>query len=84
MGFQLPFMGKKPIMPNKPVAITELGKKKQEEMMIEGPKYDILTKLAENGPSSISELASELQKPPAKVRDVVKELIRNEYVSPVG
>lgn len=84
MPFQLPFLGRRQVMPNKPIAITELGKKKQEEMMVEGPKYDILTKLNENGPSSVNELAQETQHSPSRVRDIVKELIRNGYASPVN
>lgn len=83
MPFGLPF-GHKAVMPNKPVAITELGKRKAEEMMLEGSKYEILNALNESSPATVNELAEATGVNPHKVRDTIKGFIKNGYVSPVN
>lgn len=64
--------------------VTPLGKTKAEEFALDGPKWEVLATLNENGPSSVGELASETKMPADKVKRMLGELIKSSYVRRVG
>lgn len=64
--------------------LTTLGKTKAEEFSLSGPKWEVLACLSENGPSSITEISTEINTSPDKVKAMLKGLIRNGYIRQVS
>jgi len=66
------------------VSLTPLGKQKAEGFALEGPRYDVLSCLLENGALSIGEIAKVTNFSANKVRDVLKSLIKSGYAKKIS
>ena len=64
--------------------VTPLGKTKAEEYSLSGPKWEVLSVLNENGPSSVSEIANEVKASPEKVKAILRALMNTGYVRKVS
>ena len=84
----LPFIGSRhePVGANATVGLTGLGKTKAEQFSTQGPKFDVIGYLDENGPSSLSEIAEapNVRMSISKVKRIVASLIASGYVQKVG
>jgi len=60
--------------------LTPLGKQKAGAHSLIGNKYDVVVYLSENAPATISEVANGTRLMDNTVKQIVKELIREEYV----
>lgn len=69
---------------NQSYGLTPLGKTKAEEFALSGPKWTVLAVLNENGPSSVSEIATEAHLSPDKVKSILRTLISSGYVQRVS
>lgn len=63
--------------------VTTLGKEKAEKFELSGPRWKVLAYLAEDGPSSVSEVEREVGLSNEKVKLILKNLIDNGYVQTV-
>jgi DNA-binding MarR family transcriptional regulator len=81
MGMLDGILGKKQKVSSSSVLVlTPLGKTKAEKFDLPGSKWKILNTLNENGPSTISELASETGMDEQKVRAIAKGLASTGYI----
>jgi len=64
--------------------LTQLGKTKAEEFSLSGPKWEVLACLSENGPSSITEISTEINTSPDKVKAMLRGLLKNGYIRQVS
>jgi len=64
--------------------LTQLGKTKAEEFSLSGPKWEVLACLSENGPSSITEISTEINTSPDKVKAMLRGLLKNGYIRQVA
>jgi len=64
--------------------VTTLGKQKAEEFALSGPRWKVLAHLAEDGPSSMSEIMRETNLSDEKVKLILKGLMDDGYVIPVS
>lgn len=62
------------------VSLTPIGKQKAEQLSLEGPKFDIIATLHEDGTMSIGEISSRTGMQANKVKEVCKSLARSGYV----
>ena len=62
------------------VALTPVGKQKAEQFSLEGPKFDVLATLLEDGTMSMSEIGSKTGYSVNKVKEICRSLERNRYV----
>ena len=60
--------------------LTQLGKTKAEEFALDGPKWEVLAMLDENGPSTIQEISDETHLSTDKVRRILRDHIKSGYV----
>lgn len=60
--------------------LTPLGKQKADSFGLDGLKYDVLSTLAEGGPSTIAEVSNETGIGDKKTKDILKALVRSGYV----
>ena len=70
----------KPITTGTMIGITEIGKGKAENGDAMGESADILTYLAERGPSTSYQMGIELHKDPSRVLSIVKMLQSSSQV----
>lgn len=63
--------------------VTALGKQKAEEFALSGPRWEVLAYLAEEGPSSISEIEKQVGMSGDKVKLILRQLISSSYVQRV-
>lgn len=63
--------------------VTPLGKEKAEKFSLSGPPWKVLAYLAEDGPSSVTEIEKEVGMSTDKTRLILKSLIDNGYVQRV-
>ena len=82
----LPFIGSRhePVGANATVGLTGLGKTKAEQFSTQGPKFDVIGYLDENGPSSLSEIAEGTRMSINKVKRIAQSLKASGYVQKVG
>ena len=64
--------------------VTTLGKQKAEEFAMSGPRWKVLAHLAEDGPSSMSEIMRETNLSDEKVKLILRGLIADGYVISVS
>jgi len=64
--------------------VTPLGATKADEFSLSGPKWEVLACMRENGPSSVSEIATEIGISTDKVKAILKGLISSGYVKRVS
>ena len=64
--------------------VTPYGKEKFEKMDMSGPRYKVLGHLAEEGPSTFSEIIRETGLDADKVKLILKGLMDDGYVVPTG
>lgn len=64
--------------------LTELGKTKAETFSLEGPTWNVLAYLDENGPSAINEIVEGVHASPDKTKAILKKLIASGYVMVIG
>jgi DNA-binding MarR family transcriptional regulator len=62
------------------VGLTTLGKSKSESFEGTGAKFQVLSDLADNGSSSISEIAGRTNMDDGKVKSICKELQRQGMI----
>jgi len=60
--------------------LTPLGKQKADSFGLDGVKFDVLATMAEEGPCTIAEIENETGMGDAKVKAVIKALVRSGYV----
>lgn len=65
----------KPSLSNQSITITPLGKQKVESFDGQGGLYRILSSLAEQGPSTIQEIAHDTGFPPDKIKYAIKNML---------
>ena len=63
--------------------LTPLGKTKVDELSVDGPPWQVMSYLDENGPSSLSEIGSGVHIGDDKVKSVTNKLIRSGYIRKV-
>lgn len=63
--------------------VTALGKQKAEDQALSGPSWKVLAYLAEDGPSSMTEVEKEVGMNTDKTRLILRGLINNGYVQSV-
>ena len=64
--------------------VTTLGKEKAENFDLSGPRWKVLAHLAEEGPSSMSEIMHETNLSDEKVKLILRGLIADGYVISVS
>lgn len=64
--------------------LTEAGKKKAEEFSAQGPKFEILATLREQGVCTIGELSEETHIPTERLKQIVKTLRAQGYIRFTG
>ena len=62
------------------VSLTPLGKQKAEKFSLEGPKFDVLASLLEEGTMTLSELSSKTGMSVNKLKEVCKSLAASGYI----
>ena len=62
------------------ITLTPVGRQKAEQLSLEGPKFDVIATLHEDGTQSIGEIASKTGMQANKVKEVCKSLARSGYV----
>lgn len=62
------------------IGLTTLGKSKSESYEGTGLKFQVLADLADNGASSINEIAGRLNTEPAKVKAVASECLKQGLI----
>ena len=60
--------------------LTPLGKQKADSFGLDGMKFDVLSAMAEGGPSTIAEIENETGIGDKKVKAIIKALVRAGYV----
>jgi len=61
------------------LVLTPLGKRKADSFGMDGVKFDVLSTMAEQGPSTIADIANETGLPDKKVQAILKTLVRSGY-----
>ena len=64
--------------------LTELGKQKAETFGLEGPTWEVLGYLNDNGPSSLNDICDGLHLKTERAREILNRLINSRYVAVVG
>lgn len=62
------------------VTLTPLGKTKAEQFSLEGPRFDILASLLEDGTQSIGEISAKTGHSANKVKEVCRSLATSGYI----
>lgn len=66
------------------VQLTEIGEKKLKDIEPTGRKFDILAAIKKMQPCSIKEISEEVHWPENKVRYILGELVREQWIQKVG
>lgn len=61
--------------------VTQVGKAKADNFAGNGIRWEVVASLAESGPSSVQEIANELNENPARIEKVLRNLEGLGYVS---
>lgn len=64
--------------------LTALGKTKAEKFGVEGPSWDVLAYLDENGQSTLRDISEGAHLSEEKSRNILKRLISSGYVTSVS
>lgn len=64
--------------------LTQAGKEKAETFGFEGPKWEVLTYLNDNGASTLNDISEGMHLKVERVKEVLNRLIRERYVTVVG
>lgn len=80
LNIELPFGRRSSAGIHTTFGLTPLGKTKAEQFSLQGPRFDVLSHLDENGPSSVAEIAEEQKMSTKKVKAIIKLLIKEELV----
>ncbi|KKN41647.1 hypothetical protein LCGC14_0721220 [marine sediment metagenome] len=75
------FSRRQSLTSNVTVGLTPLGKTKAEKFEAEGPKFDVLTVLSEQGPSTVSDISQQTGMPSNKVEAIVRTLIHSSLAT---
>jgi len=64
--------------------LTELGKQKAETFGLEGPTWQVLGYLNDNGPSTLTDICEGLHLKSDRARELLNRLINSRYIVVVG
>ena len=64
--------------------LTPLGQSKVRDFEGEGEKFNVMTVLAQMGPSNIEEIATGASLSKDKAKVILQELVKSQYVHTVG
>jgi len=62
------------------VTLTPIGKQKAEAFALEGPRFDVIATILEEGTASMREISTKTGMPVNKVKEVCKALARSGYI----
>ena len=62
------------------LVLTPLGKQKADSFGMDGVKFDVLSTMAEQGPSTIADISNETGIGDKKVQAILKAFVRSGYV----
>ena len=71
-------------MRNATWTVTQVGKAKADSFAGNGIRWEVVANLAENGPSSVQEIANGLGENPARIEKVLRNLAGLGYVKPTA
>ena len=63
-----------------PLILTPLGKQKADSFGLEGPKFDVLSTIADDGPCTLAEISNETGINDKHTQQIVRDLVRSGYV----
>lgn len=77
----MPFMRQKKMNTrNITVGVTSIGKQKHEQWEGDGPQFEVMSYVAESGPSTIGEISQGTGINPNKVEQIVKMYIQRNHM----
>ena len=62
------------------LVLTPLGKQKADSFSMDGPKADVLSTMAEIGPSTMADISNETGQSDDNTKRIIKALVRSGYV----